>query len=88
MDTVTPSDLERVESKLDEILAVLNGNGKPGILTRLALIEDWQRREEAAKQVSAKDWKSVAYPLLTQMIGAGIALAVYIGAGHALGILH
>lgn len=88
METVTPSDLERVESKLDEILAALNGNGKPGILTRLALIEDWQQRCEAEKQATSKDLKSVVMPLLTQFLGGGIMLAIYVVAGHALGILH
>lgn len=95
METVTPSDLERVERKLDDILEAINGNGRPGMKTEIALlkaeiesIKEKQARAEAEKQAASKDLKSIVAPLITQFLGAGIALAVYVVAGHALGILH
>lgn len=86
--TVTPSDLERVETKLDKILSILNGNGTPGLLTRLDRLEQWQQRCEIEKQAASKDLKSVVMPLATQFLGGGLMLAIYVIAGHALGILH
>lgn len=88
MDTVDPSDLQRVEGKLDKILSILNGNGTLGLITRLALLEEWRERCEAEKQAASKDLKSIVAPLLTQFLGGGIMLAIYVIAGHALGILH
>lgn len=93
--TVTPSDLERVERKLDDILEAINGNGKPGMKIEIALlkaeieaIKAWQKAAEDAKVVASKDLKSVVMPLATQFLGGGLMLAIYVIAGHALGILH
>lgn len=88
MDTVTPSDLERVETKLDKILSILNGNGTPGLLMRLDRLEQWQQRCDAEKQSATKDVKSIVTPLVTQFLGGGLMLAIYVIAAHALGVLH
>ncbi len=41
-DQVRRSDIEDIKQTLREIQHSINGNGSPGILTRLRLLETWQ----------------------------------------------
>lgn len=65
-----------------------NGNEKESVIFRLARLEEAEKKRVEDEQQHGKDARSIVMPLLTQLIGGAIAVGLYIGAGHALGILH
>lgn len=50
MDQMTPDEKAEINAKLDKIIEAIYGNGKPGMVTRLALLEQWQHNMEAQFQ--------------------------------------
>ena len=60
--------LSRIEKKLDEVLHTLNGNGTPGIKTRVALLETAQ-----AEQAKGR------WMLLTAVTSGIVSMFVVVG---------
>ncbi len=75
-DTVTQADLARLENKIDALLECVNGNGKPGLKTDIAIIKDWQARHEATHAQLGRDWRAILWPLASAGVGAALGWLV------------
>lgn len=82
MEGTPPNDIERIEAKIDKVLVLLTGNGNPasGLVVRVDRIEQRHIRRDEAAQQTGKDWRAIAFPILTQAISAlvgALAAIVY-----------
>lgn len=90
-------DFDRLETKIDKVFLLLNGNGTPGVFTRLAIIENWkaQREEEIkteraeekeeAKTAQERVWE-FAKPFLINTINTIVLFIAFMVAIHFPGV--
>jgi len=74
LDQKLDSFMELVTKHMDRTSEALDGNGKPGIKTRLELVEAQLKQANEAKKVG---WGTIATILAT--VVAGVLLKVWIG---------
>lgn len=80
--TNTLNTAKRTERGLDKLTGILNGNGKDGVLTRIALLEDQIERllrkldDQAAANlaVSKVRWRAVAEIAIAAVAITGLAM--------------
>lgn len=83
---VDKGDLARLEEKIDKVLSLLNGNGQPGVFTRLALLEKWHQDWDSAQQTASSRFWQVAQPFIVRAIDAVILAFVFLVALHFSGV--
>ena len=76
MDEDVRNSLDRIEGNLAIILKTLNGNGQPGLLTKVALQE--QRIKDIPSPTSLKFYASVGggFVILLGLLGYAIVTAL------------
>lgn len=86
-------DFDRLETKIDKVFLLLNGNGTPGIFTRLVVLENWREQREkeiADERVQAQTQNSrvweITKPFIVNAISTIIIIAVFLVVIHLPGV--